>query len=111
MKRWTSGFYSTPQVDELPDRNSENKGTKSQCLHTFLQYFKLQTEAEVLYRKFYHSLQEKQSKINKDSKPEEPKAVVGFVQLLGFHSGPRRENSYIYIIKRGSNQGGFFIFL
>lgn len=35
LKHCTSGFYSTPQVVELPERNSESKGTKDQPRHTF----------------------------------------------------------------------------
>lgn len=34
----TCWFYSTPQVVEVLERNSGNKGTKDQSLHTFLQY-------------------------------------------------------------------------
>jgi len=97
LKRWASGFYSTPQVDELPDRNSENKGTQSQYLHTFLQHFKLQREGEILYRKFITS--SKKNRVTEAGTVNQSSQKLLVCSIVGFHSGVRRENSYIYITK------------
>ena len=36
LKHWVSGFCSTPQVVEVPERNSGNTASEDHCLHTFL---------------------------------------------------------------------------
>lgn len=102
LKRWTSGFYSTPQVDELPDRNSESRGTKSQCLHTFLQYFKLQNRSRAFCIESLslppRKTEQKQSNRSRDNKPGQPKVVGLFNCWLSFRT---KEREFIYIYNEG----------
>ena len=65
LKHCTSGFYSTPQVVELPERNSESKGTKDQPQHTFS---------------------------NTSHLAKLPERHKGFIKRRGFNSLPSRKN-------------------
>ena len=70
LKHCTSGFYSTPQVVELLERNSESKGTKDQPQHTFLQHFthlaKLpESHTDFIKRRSFDSLPPRQNRVTK----------------------------------------------
>ena len=67
LKHFTYGFYSIHQVVELPERNSESKGTEAQPQHTFSNTSHSLSFNRALYRRNIFTFPKKKKEYQKQS--------------------------------------------
>ena len=70
LKHFTYGFYSIHQVVELPERNSESKGTEAQPQHTFSNTSHSLSFNRALYRRNIFTFPKKKKKKKTEQKIE-----------------------------------------